>query len=47
MVRRYNCTEPRDRIFGVLGMSKGAQNSGFAADYGLPTADAFYRLLSS
>ena len=43
MVRRYNCTEPRDRVFGVLGISKDARDGGFPVDYGLLTADIFLR----
>ncbi|KAH6665788.1 heterokaryon incompatibility protein-domain-containing protein [Halenospora varia] len=44
MTRRYSCSQPRDRVFGVLGLCKDIPEAAFAFAYGLPTADTFLQV---
>ncbi len=43
--RHYDATDPRDKVFGLLGLVGDERDHGFDVDYSQPVADTYKRLV--
>lgn len=43
--RRFECTDPRDRIYAFLGLANDVSNIEFVPDYSSPAREVFNRLV--
>lgn len=44
ILKDYNCTDPRDRVYGVLGLTRGPSGPWINVDYALSIEEIFHRV---